>query len=273
MIAKLIAYGDTRDAAIAKMRGALDAYYIRGVSHNIPFLAALMAHPRFVAGNLTTGFIAEEYPDGFSTDHLVHDDPKLIVAVAAVIHERISRRAASLGDGKAETGLIAVVGVEERTEYPIAVTATGDGHAVTVDGKDFTVHSDWRPGLPLYDGTGAGHKVCIQVDRAGVRYRLSHAGGASDILIAREEVVALNRLMLHKPPPDTSRFLLSPMPGLLLSLNCAEGDAVKAGEALAVVEAMKMENVLKAGRDGTVKAVLAEAGASLTVDQPILEFE
>ena len=277
MIAKLITYGDTRDAAIAKMRGALDAYYIRGVSHNIPFLAALMAHPRFAAGNLTTGFIAEEYPDGFSTDDLVHDDPKLIVAVAAVIHDTLSRRAAAIGGGMAEDGLIAVVGLEERTEYPIAVTdggaANGDGFAVTVDGTDFTVQGDWRPGMPLFDGSVDGHKVCIQVDRAGVRYRLSHAGGASDILIAREAVVALNRLMLHKPPPDTSRFLLSPMPGLLLSLACAEGDAVKAGETLAVVEAMKMENVLRAARDGTVKAVLAEAGASLTVDQPILEFE
>ena len=277
MIAKLVTYGDTRAAAIAAMRGALDAYYIRGVSHNIPFLAALMAHPRFAAGNLTTGFIAEEYPDGFSADDLVHEDPKLIVAVAAVVHQRVTQRAADFGGQARERDLTAIVGVEARTEYPLTlvpgVGGNADAFTVSVDGTAYAIASAWRPGQPLFVGAADGRPVCIQVDRAGVRYRLSHAGGAVDILIARPDIAALNRLMLHKAPPDTSRFLLSPMPGLLLSLNCAEGDAVKSGEALAVVEAMKMENVLRAGRDGTVKSVLAEAGASLTVDQPILEFE
>jgi propionyl-CoA carboxylase alpha chain len=276
MIAKLITYGDTRAAAIEKMRGALDAYYIRGVSHNVPFLAALMAHPRFAAGRLTTGFIAEEYPDGFSEECLVHDDPRLIVAVAAAIHHRVTRRTAAIGGGRpmpTDTGLIAVMGLEERKEFPLTVIETDTGVSVMVDDRTFAVQGTWRPGNPLFDGAVDGKRVCIQVDREGVRYRLSHAGGASDILIARKKVVELNRLMLHKPPPDLSRFLLSPMPGLLLSLNCAEGDTVKAGETLAIVEAMKMENVLRATSDGTVKTVLAKAGASLMVDQPILEFE
>lgn len=273
MIAKLITYGATRDEAISEMRDALDAYYIRGVSHNIPFLAAVLAHPRFVSGNISTAFIDDEYADGFSAADLTQDDPRLIIAVAAMIDARqTTRRGAVNGHAAASSKRVGVVGERDSVEYALEVALDGDRYDVSVNGERFLVQGDWRPGSPLFEGSVNGVAVCIQVERRGMRYRLSHAGGQIDILIVREHVAALNRLMPFKEPPDMSRFLLSPMPGLLVRLAVAAGDAVKAGEELAIVEAMKMENVLRAEQDGTVKELLAGEGDSLMVDQPILEF-
>jgi len=204
---------------------------------------------------------------------LSQDDPRLIVAVAAMIDARQSaRRGAVNGHASASSKRVGVVGVRDGVEYALEVTLDGDSYDVEVNGERFLVQGDWRPGSPLFEGNVNGSAVCIQVERRGTRYRLSHAGGQIDILIVREHVAALNRLMPFKEPPDMSRFLLSPMPGLLVRLAVAAGDAVKAGEELATVEAMKMENVLRAEQDGTVKELLAGEGDSLMVDQPILAF-
>ena len=274
MIAKLITGGATRDDAIAAMRDALDAYYIRGVSHNIPFLSAVLAHPRFKSGNISTAFIDEEYADGFTTEHLMHDDPRTIVAVAAVLDARQrSRRGQVNGHAPVLTDRTAIVGDGETQEFALSLRQTDDTYAVDVDGSAFAVAGDWRPGEPLFQGTVNGGAVCIQVERLGPRYRLSHAGGQMDVMAVSPQVAALTQLMPVKEPPDLSRFLLSPMPGLLIRLAVQVGGAVKAGEELAIVEAMKMENVLRAAQDGTVKELLAGEGDSLMVDQPILEFD
>ncbi len=274
MIAKLITTGTTRDDAIREMRSALDAYYIRGVSHNIPFLAAVLAHPRFKSGNISTAFLDEEYADGFNVEHLTHDNPRSIVAVAAVLDARQRLRSVRVNSQvMALQERRAIVGTRETTEYTLVLREADHGFKVDVNGATVSVTGDWRPGEPLFRGTVDGAAICIQVEKAGSRYRLSNAGGQMDIMVVSPRIAALNQLMPIKEPPDLSRFLLSPMPGLLIRLAVQEGDVVKAGEELAIVEAMKMENVLRAAQDGSVKELLSEEGDSLTVDQPILEFE
>ena len=274
MIAKLITTGTTRDDAIREMRSALDAYYIRGVSHNIPFLAAVLAHPRFKSGNISTAFLDEEYADGFNVEHLTHDNPRSIVAVAAVLDARQRLRSVRVNSQvMALQERRAIVGTRETTEYTLVLREADHGFKVDVNGATVSVTGDWRPGEPLFRGTVDGAAICIQVEKAGSRYRLSNAGGQMDVMVVSPRIAALNQLMPIKEPPDLSRFLLSPMPGLLIRLAVQEGDVVKAGEELAIVEAMKMENVLRAAQDGSVKELLSEEGDSLTVDQPILEFE
>jgi len=280
MIAKLCTWGSTRDAAIAGMREALDEYYIRGVSHNIPFLAALMAHPRFVEGRLTTNFIAEEYPNGFHAIDLPPDDPAVLVAVAAVIHRCLNDRdiqiSGKMGGNKAKVREDWVV-VLEGTQHPVHVHPCKDspqrvGYTVDLSSKHLQVWSDWQIGEPLFRGTVNGHPVCVQVDRVGVGYRLFHSGSQAMVKVLTPKAAKYDALMPVKAPPDMSKFLLSPMPGLLVSLAVEEGQEVKAGEVLAVVEAMKMENILRAAQDGTVSKVHATPGSSLSVDQKIVEF-
>ena len=266
MIAKLVATGETRDVAISYMRDALDAYYIRGVSHNIPFLNAVMTHPRFISGDLTTAFIDETYGDGFSLAHMAQDDPTTFVAVAAVARD--------IGERRQPDGGTYVAIIRDGTETLYEISKSEKGWSVQIGETVVQVETDWRPGEPLcWARIDGGAAICVQVDRDGEWLRLGHAGRQADILILLENVAALNRLMPHKEPPDMSRFLLSPMPGLLVQIAVAEGDAVKAGETLAVVEAMKMENVLRAEHDGVVKSLHAGNGDSLKVDQQILEFE
>ena len=274
MIAKLITTGTTRDDAIREMRSALDAYYIRGVSHNIPFLAAVLAHPRFKSGNISTAFLDEEYADGFNVEHLTHDNPRSIVAVAAVLDVRQRLRSVRVNSQvMALQERRAIVGTRETTEYTLVLREADHGFKVDVNGATVSVTGDWRPGEPLFRGRVDGAAICIQVEKAGSRYRLSNAGGQMDVMVVSPRIAALNQLMPIKEPPDLSRFLLSPMPGLLIRLAVQVGDVVKAGEELAIVEAMKMENVLRAAQDGSVKELLSEEGDSLMVDQPILEFE
>ena len=266
MIAKLVATGETRDVAISYMRDALDAYYIRGVSHNIPFLNAVMTHPRFISGDLTTAFIDETYGDGFSLAHMAQDDPTTFVAVAAVARD--------IGERRQSDGGTYVAIIRDGAETLYEISKSEKGWSVQIGETVVQVETDWRPGEPLcWARIDGGAAICVQVDRDGEWLRLGHAGRQADILILLENVAALNRLMPHKEPPDMSRFLLSPMPGLLVQIAVAEGDAVKAGETLAVVEAMKMENVLRAEHDGVVKSLHAGNGDSLKVDQQILEFE
>jgi propionyl-CoA carboxylase alpha chain len=276
MIAKLVAHGATRDEALLRLRTALDRFVIRGVQHNISFLAALAQHPRFVAGEITTNFIAEEYPDGFHPGDVAHENPALLAAVAASIHRRhIDREATVDGQLPGHERVVPEDWVVRagRESSAIRVVPVAGGHDVTVQGALFAVRSGWHFGEALFSGTVNNAPVSVQVEQRGIGYRLTHAGSQSDLLVLSRREAELQQLMPVKPPPDLSRFLLSPMPGLLVSISVAEGQEVKEGEALAVVEAMKMENSLLAPRDAVVAKVLAKRGDSLAVDQPILEFK
>ena len=284
MIAKLCSYGKDRKTAIAHMRDALDAYYIRGVSHNIPFLASVMGKKKFEDGKLSTNFIAEEYPDGFSDRDLPAADPAQLVAVAALVHSAHAHRAAEIsgqipGRGRkipdAWTVVISGHGDKDSEHKASVVHDRAEGVAsgvVKVGKKSVRIRTDWIFTDQLFIADIDGTKATVQVDRRGVGYRLFHAGSQLDVMVFTAREAELARLMPHKPPPDLSKYLLSPMPGLLVSLAVKEGQDVKAGETLAVVEAMKMENVLKAERDGVVKKIHQAAGGSLAVDQMILEF-
>jgi len=276
MVAKLITHGADRAAAIARMREALDAYYIRGIETNIPFLAALMAHPRFVAGELTTHFIDEEYPDGFGVEHMRMEDAALFVVVAATVHRRYRERSAQISAQMpgyrrlVDDDWVVCMGGEQ---HPVSVTPVAGGHEARYAGQVYLVRSAWQFGQPLFRCSINGHPHCMQVERRGVGYQLFQGGGRVDVLVLSPRAAELEALMPVKAPPDLTGFLLSPMPGLLLSVAVEPGDEVKSGQVLAVIEAMKMENVLRADRDRVVKAVLASPGDSLTVDQKILEFE
>ncbi|NMG64619.1 acetyl-CoA carboxylase biotin carboxylase subunit [Azoarcus indigens] len=276
MIAKLITHGADRDQAIARMREALDAFLIRGISSNIPFQAALMQHPRFVSGNFNTGFIAEEYPKGFDASMVPHDDPALFVAVAAAMHRAYQDRAAQIsgqmpGHERVVKDDYIVIRGEERC--PVTVVPAAEGYAVSHRGETYALRTRWKFGELLFAGSLNGKPFTMQVERAGLKYRLSHAGSQAVCMVMSVSAAALQALMPVKLPPDLSKFLLSPMPGLLREVAVSEGQEVKAGEKLAVIEAMKMENVLKAEQDGKVRKVVASPGASLAVDEVIIEFE
>ncbi|MCF8480992.1 MAG: acetyl/propionyl/methylcrotonyl-CoA carboxylase subunit alpha [Rhodospirillum sp.] len=276
MIAKLITHGKDRNEAIARMREALDAFYIRGVSHNIPFLASLLSKERFVEGRLTTNFIAEEYADGFHAADLPAEDPTILIAAVACVHRKQVQRESLISgqiaghEKKARNDWVVRLG---DTNHPVMILPTDTGHDVTVDGKTVSVAHAWRFGDPLFKAVIDGRPVVVQIDREGVGYRLFHAGTQDHALVLTETAAKYAALMPKKEAPDMSKFLLSPMPGLLVSLAVEEGQEVKAGERLAVIEAMKMENVLKAERDGTVLKIHAAPGDSLSVDQKIIEFE
>ena len=279
MIAKLVTYGPTRDAAIARMEDALDAFHIRGVNHNVPFLAAILRSPRFRSGNLTTGFIAEEFPEGFRPGELAPDVAARLVAAAAVIH--VAQRAREMAISGRRDGVLAMPEPDWHVRLGDAgydVTVEGalpacrarfalDGHA-----HDIAVASEWKIGEPLFRARIGDDAVTIQVERLGVGWRLTHAGASTQAVVLSRRAAALAAQMPEKEAADTSKFLLSPMPGLLVSLAVKAGQAVRAGEELAVVEAMKMQNVLRAEQDGTVKALHAKPGESLAVDQAIVEF-
>ncbi len=276
MIAKVITYGDDRDQAIDNMNDALDAYLIRGVSHNISFLNALLAHPRFREGRLSTNFIAEEYPDGFHAADVPHDDPSLPVAMAAMVHRTLMDRAARLEGqlpSREKTVSPEFVVIIEREPCPVNVIPIEGGFEVTRGDSVYRIITRWQPGQALVKAVVNGKPVCFQLDRVGLHYRLSHRGGQVQALVVSPRVAELAALMPEKQPPDLSKFLLSPMPGLLVRMAVTAGEEVKAGEELAVVEAMKMENSLRADEDVVIAKVLADEGQSLIVDQPILEFE
>jgi len=287
MIAKLIVHGRDRADAIAKMRDALNSFVIRGVSSNIPFQAALLAHPKFAAGDFNTGFIAEHYGKGFSAADVPHDDPLFLVALAAFVRRKARERSAGI------SGQLPGHGVKALPDLVVVVLGAGGAqkhHAVRMDDfepvsgmsdviigeRHFAIQSATKLGDVLMVGTCNGKAFTAQVERSGVKnplgIRVSHNGSQIDTLVLLPRAAELYKLMPHKAPPDLSKFLLSPMPGLLAQVSVQAGQKVLAGERLAVIEAMKMENILTATQDGTVGEVLAKQGESLAVDQPILSF-
>ncbi|HZV55889.1 MAG TPA: acetyl/propionyl/methylcrotonyl-CoA carboxylase subunit alpha [Rhodocyclaceae bacterium] len=275
MIAKLIVHGATRDQAIARMRDALNAFVIRGVASNIAFQSALMKHPRFISGDFNTGLIAEEYPKGFNAADVVHDDPAMLIAVAAAVHRQYLARSGSITgqmpghEYRPGEDFVVLMG---EGQHPVRVAAAVAGWDVTFAGKTYAVRSDWQFGQILYRGTLNDEPFCMQVERVGLRYRLFHWGTQADVMVMNARAAELQALMPVKLPPDMSKFLLSPMPGLLTQIAVTSGQEVKAGEILAKIEAMKMENVLKAERDCVVEKLLAAPGESLAVDQAIIAF-
>jgi propionyl-CoA carboxylase alpha chain len=275
MIAKLVAHGKTRNEATARIASALDAYVVRGVNHNIPFLAAIMHHKRFQDARLTTGFIAEEFKGGFKGRALDAETRDILVGVAATIHYRQRLReigiSGQLQGHEAAIGEAAVVRLDGQ-EIAVSIRFEAGVCRVASAAGTTEIATAWQPGAILFEGLVDGAPVCVQVDRAGAGWRLFHAGCMADALVLSPRAAELNRLMPAKRVADTSRFLLSPMPGLLKSLAVRPGQEIKVGEALCTVEAMKMENVLRAERDGTIAKIFAAAGDSLAVDQKIIEF-
>jgi propionyl-CoA carboxylase alpha chain len=287
MIAKLIVHGKDRLDAIAKMREALNAFVIRGISSNIPFQAALLAHPKFVTGDFNTGFIAENYGKGFAAEDVPHDDPNVLKAIAAFVRRKAHERAAGMSGQ--------LPGYQRTIEKDyVVVTLASDGqhtytpaHVEEFTGKigfaqikigtsSYEIYSESRLNDIAIHGTINGQPFTAQVER-GTRkdplaLRVQHNGTQIDALVLSPSVAELRKLMPHKAPPDMSRYVLSPMPGLLVEVAVQVGQKVQAGERVAVIEAMKMENVLFAAADGVVGKVLAAKGESLSVDQPIVEF-
>ena len=276
MIAKLCTYGATRKDAIVAMQDALDAFVVRGISHNIPFLAAVLANQRFRDGRLTTGFIAEEFPDGFHGAVIDDQTRDTIAGVAVLVHRRnIEREAQISGQLRSNAGSLddAFVVSLDGAQREATVRPADHGYDVEIAGHTLAIRSDWRPGQILLTGSVNSRPISVQVEKTPKGYRLIHAGATLDISVRTPRAAELARHMPVKVPPDTSKFLLCPMPGLVVAIHVAEGEEVKAGQTLAVVEAMKMENVLKAERDGTIAKISAKKGDSLAVDQVILEFE
>ncbi|WP_259783212.1 acetyl-CoA carboxylase biotin carboxylase subunit [Aestuariispira ectoiniformans] len=279
MIAKLVTGGKDRAEAIDNMLEALDRYYVRGLSHNLLFLSNICNHKRFRDGQMTTNFIAEEYPEGLTEDLLEPKEIELYAAVAAVIQSRILEAEGMLSGrltpaSPFREGEFAVfIGERDRKEVDLNLARQDDRERVTIGDRVVEVSSGWKPGEPLFRGLVDDRMFVMQIDLFDSGVILSHDGARARIQVVERRLAPLVRLMPYKEPPDMSKFLLSPMPGLLVRVSVADGDHVKAGAELAVVEAMKMENVLRATQDCVVKKVHADAGDSLAVDQKIIEFE
>ncbi|MEZ5700899.1 MAG: acetyl-CoA carboxylase biotin carboxylase subunit [Burkholderiaceae bacterium] len=288
MIAKLIVHGKDRNDAIAKMREALNGFVIRGISSNIPFQAALLAHPKFVSGQFNTGFIAENYAHGFQAEDVPHEDPNFLVALAAFVRRKSRERAAGI------SGQLPGYGVKVGHDFGVITLDAKGKHAysqvhvieevgqigvatVSVEGKRYAISSPSRLNDVCITGTCNGQPFTAQVERGTPRNPLAlvvqNNGTRVETMVVSPRMAELHKLMPFKAPPDMSRFVLSPMPGLLADVSVQVGQKVQAGERVAVIEAMKMENVLFAAADGVVAKVLASKGESLSVDQPIVEFE
>jgi propionyl-CoA carboxylase alpha chain len=281
MIAKLVTHAPSRAAAIEAQATALDAFYVDGIRHNIPFLSALMHHPRWREGRLSTGFIAEEFPKGFAVRVPEGEVARRIAAVGAaidhVLGERKRQISGQMGGRIVQRERRRAVWLD-RAEIVLEVAREGEAIAVRfVDvvgkaGNPHLLQSRWKPGDPVWQGTIDGHFIAVQVRPIANGVRLAHQGVEVPVYVWTEAEAESARLMPVVTAVDTGKKLLCPMPGLVVSIAVTEGQEVKAGETLAVVEAMKMQNVLRAEQDGTVKKIHASAGATLAVDALILEF-
>ena len=276
MIAKLITHGETRAQAITRMHNALNGFVIRGISSNLAFQAAISRHPRFIAGDFNTGFIGEEFPKGFHPSTLLHEDPLLLASVAAYARRRYIYRAVRITgqlkghERRVGNDWVVLMGDQK---FHLTLNLFAGGCDITYQGNVNSLRTSWKLGDILLRGSWNGTPICVQVERMGLKYRVNHWGTQADAMVMTSRAAELLALMPAKPPPDLSKFLLSPMPGLLTQITVKPGQEVRAGESLAVIEAMKMQNILKADNDALVVEVMAKPGDSLAVDQPIMKFQ
>jgi propionyl-CoA carboxylase alpha chain len=271
MIAKLITWGETRDEAADKQIAALDQFRIEGLGHNIDFLSAIMQHPRFRSGELTTGFIAEEYPEGFTGAPADTALLRNLAAIAAFIATALADRARNI-DGQLDGPLDPPADWQVKIGDMIHEVSLAEDE-IKVDGELVDLSMAYTPGEPLVIAEVGGEELAVKIGMKRMGFTLTTRGAAHDVRVLPAHVAPLAGHLIEKLPPDLSRFLICPMPGLLVALNVGEGDRVEIGQPLAVVEAMKMENILRAEKAGVVKAVNAKAGDSLPVDAVILELE
>ena len=277
MIAKLCTWGPDRAAAIEGMRVALDSFEVEGIGHNLPFLSAVMDHPKFVSGDMTTAFIAEEYPDGFEGVTLPEPMLRRIAAACAAMHRvaeiRRTRVSGRMDNHERHVGEDWVVSLQG-ARYPVRVAADRDGATIRfADGTDMRVTSDWTPGDQLARLMVDGSPLVLKVGKISGGFRIRSRGADLKVHVRTPRQAELAALMPEKLPADTSRLLLCPMPGLIVKIHVEEGQEVQEGQALCTVEAMKMENILRAERKGMVAKINAGPGDSLAVDDVIMEFE
>jgi len=277
MIAKLCTWGADRAEALEAMRVALDSFEVEGIGHNLPFLSAVMDHPRFVSGEITTAFIAEEYPDGFNGVTLPDDDLRRVAAASAAMHRvaeiRRTRVTGRMDNHERRVGTDWVVRLQEQ-DFAVTISADHDGSTVTFeDGHAMRVTSDWTPGDQLARLEVDGAPLVLKVGKIPGGFRVRTRGADLKVHVRSPRHAQLAEIMPEKLPPDTSRMLLCPMPGLIVKVDVEVGDEVQDGQALCTVEAMKMENILRAERKGVVVKINAGPGDSLAVDDVIMEFE
>jgi len=275
MIAKLVVHAPTREQAIDAQARALDAFAIEGIRHNIPFLSALMQHPRWRAGRLSTGFIAEEFPNGFKAPAPAGEVARRIAAVGAAIDHLLNERKREIS-GQMRAGAVRFdrerVVMLGHDRHEVVVEDSDGGIAVAFEGETWPVGSAWRPGEPVWTGTVGGEPIAVQVRPLLNGVLLSHAGTSAEVRVYTRREAELAALMPEKSDADAGKQLLCPMPGLVKAISVTSGQEVKTGEPLCIVEAMKMENVLRAERDATIARIHAKEGDSLAVDAVILEF-
>ncbi|OOY18810.1 acetyl/propionyl-CoA carboxylase subuit alpha [Thioclava sp. DLFJ5-1] len=277
MIAKLCTWAPSRGEAIEEMRLALDMFEVEGIGHNLPFCAAVMDHERFVTGNITTAFIEEEYPEGFAGVTLDEGMLRKVAAATAAMERvaeiRRTKISGTLGNHERKVGKDWAVSLQDQ-DFKLKVNADRNGSTILFeDGEEMRVESDWTPGDPLAELTVNGAPLVLKVGKIPMGFRIRVRGADLKVHVRTPRQFELAQLMPVKLPPDTSKFLLCPMPGLVVKISVEEGAEVQEGQPLATVEAMKMENILRAEKKGTVKKINAEAGASLAVDDIIMEFE
>ena len=277
MIAKLCTWGPDRASAIEGMRVALDSFEVEGIGHNLPFLSAVMDHPKFVSGDMTTAFIAEEYPEGFDGVTLDSDALRRIAAACAAMHRvaeiRRTRVSGRMDNHERHVGEDWVVSLQGE-EYPVTIKADREGSTVKFgDGSELRVASDWTPGDTLARLDVGGAPLVLKVGKISGGFRIRSRGAELKVHVRSPRQAELARLMPEKLPPDTSKLLLCPMPGLIVTVAVEEGQEVQEGQALCTVEAMKMENILRAEKKGVVAKINAGPGDSLAVDDVIMEFE
>ncbi|WP_171133502.1 MULTISPECIES: acetyl/propionyl/methylcrotonyl-CoA carboxylase subunit alpha [unclassified Ruegeria] len=277
MIAKLCTWAPTREQAIEAMRVALDSFEVEGIGHNLPFLSAVMDHPKFVSGDMTTAFIAEEYPDGFDGVILPEGDLRRIAASCAAMHRvaeiRRTRVSGRMDNHERKVGKRWNVALQGQ-EFDVSVEADKQGATVEfADGEALRVASDWTPGDQLAELDVDGSPLVMKADKISGGFRIRNRGADLKVHVRRPRQAELAKLMPEKLPPDTSKMLLCPMPGLIVKVDVEVGQEVQEGQALCTVEAMKMENILRAEKKGVVAKINAGPGDSLAVDDVIMEFE
>lgn len=276
MIAKLVTHGATRDEALDTQAAALDRFHIEGIQDNIPFVAAVMDEPVFRSGDITTGYIKQIFPEGFQGTDPTPSERTFLICTAAFAHFVESARAAQISGqlrqpGELRSDYVVILGKEH-----VAISINGgDGEvSIEIEGhKAHTLVSSWRPGMPLLEGSLDGQSIAVKIASRTEGHVLRYRGVTRRVLVCRPDVAALHAALPEKQAPDMSKLVVSPMPGLVVSIDTTVGLEVKAGEAVCIVEAMKMQNIIRAETDGVVKAVNVGAGDSVAADEVMIEFE